>query len=318
MFSIPIALLVLDITTNRRKEHPYRYYLAGLMSAFVPNPAVSITLFIINSAFADNFKKVMPFAGLLAIKLIGVPIKSFPIWREQQMQGHFCSQITSLFEDYGLLSIVFIFSLLHYTSLSLIHRDFTFAAAWVYTFFIRVGNDVTNNVLAQQACILPLLCGILSDWYHSVTNSYYTSILRKSLFKIYIVSFILGGIICGIRISSCHIDAYDLYSLDASKWIRTQLSAHELVLTEPNMFNPVSLAGRQIICGNYTSVWKRGGNITNVVPILREAESGGWISLAEKLKVHWVVIPSTTKYSTEGLEVFSENSHWRLLLNKYS
>lgn len=161
MFSIPAALAAMYIVSYRKKENPIKYRFAGALALLCPNPAVSATIFLLSSSFADCCPKVLPFALLLPIKFWGVKVSHFPIWREQQMNGHFCSQITSTFENYGLLPYGLLFSLLTYTSNLFLLRDFSYFSVWLITFFIRVGNSVSNNVMAQQAVILPYFAAVL-------------------------------------------------------------------------------------------------------------------------------------------------------------
>ena len=319
-YTIPMALVVMLFIqmVSERGAHLY-YLLAGVVMVLIPSPGVSIALFIMATCYPSSFRTFGPFCACILFKMIGLRIKSFPIWRECQMQGVFFAPFFFLHDAFGPLSFGLWLWPVAVLSIQHLHRLAVCFAAFIFHAFFRIGNGQEESILAMTSVVLPIVACLFVDAQQDIERSL-ASPASKGIFlgiRIVITSTIILG--CAISLNRMRIvEVLSDDDIELGKWILSNIPRKARILTECHALTPATvIAGRQILCGDVQTLWRGGSNVTAALRIVNELErTKNALDIMNRLKSHFVLsrIGDALSFiaNETNLTVLFSNKHWTL------
>ena len=323
-YTIPMALVVMLFIQMVSERGAQRYYLlAGVVLVLIPSPGVSIGVLLMATCYPSSFRTFAPFCVCIIFKMIGLRIKSFPIWREAQMQGVFFSPCAFLHDAFGPLSFGLWLWPLAVSSIQQLHRLAVCFAALIFHAFFRIGNGQEESILCITSVMLPMVACLFVDAQQDIERSL-TSQASKGIF-LGIRIVITWTVILGFAISLNRMRVIEVLSgddIELGKWLLSNVPRKARIITDCHEFIPATvIAGRQILCGDVQTLWRGGSNVTAALRIINEMErTKNVINVMNRLKSHFVLsrIGDALSFITNetNLTVLFSNKHWTLYTNR--
>lgn len=325
-YTIPMTLFIINMLFNNSSIKRFRrfYLIAGIFSILLPNPSTTCALFIFASCIPNCWKFFMPFAIPAVLKMKGITIRSFPIWREYQMTGIFFSPFVSMFDSFGPVIFTIMLPFLG-TPTMIAFRNYTSAVSClILLVFFRIGNEYFENIIAITSVCLPIFIVVfintLSYFIHMSKDPHYNGV-AWSFCIIFLGCFIAGGLMHLKKVEATKIPGLDKNDIEIAEFIVSKTKKKSIITTETDPLNPATvIAGRQILCGPFKDLWYRGANITTALNNYREIERNNKASdVMARLGSQYLMCKIGSKLhsiatsdQTQGTTIY-QNQKWMLV-----
>lgn len=293
-FSIALTLIFLDLYVNENGS----IVLHAFIIYCIPNTCVFITccIFIITRINYIRFT-------LIGLLLYGGPLSSgqilfklYPLWIEQQMEGHFISQLVTVLEMLYIFIVGFFLVIFIPMTRLILSSHFSSLSCLVIMLLCRYGNSYFNNVVAIVALnysILVLSTVKLYEILMKYVSREFIDIYRAGGWVIFL-TIIIGGFISSNRTVNNMRIVTSGNAIAVSKWIADNTKSNSVFMCEQMKFFPTVFSGRQCFIGDTESVWRRGCDLSYNKKLLSDARdsSNSDLVISKVLDVDYMITSS--------------------------
>jgi hypothetical protein len=258
--SIPLAILSLGFA--EAEDSPANFLVfGGFLAALIPEFLTSFLVFGVGSCFPDCIWTFLPFMVSLLPKFGNLHVQLVPLWREWQMDGIFFSPVLIWVESFGFAFLALFYAFFVPQRPHIFHQFVAKFAGFLFACCMRDGQDYSANAVAIQCVFLPQLTLMFVKLCFNIGSRYRSQRLKSALLTVGV--FAMGVYVIGGFLSLYRTANSEQTFVDPSAWVILEnhvraIDPESVVLCRPMLCRIAAYFGKQIVIGNWTTVWKTG------------------------------------------------------------